>query len=354
MSVHADRAYLFTGRPQVDFFDLKRRQWSTVKTEFKRDDGRAGPAPWPYPNFHVSDYTMQMIGGRMYVFGGSHADASLGTNLFVSLDLETRKWTRLSGTALPTPDYSCPGPRKWPASWVVEDRLYIMYGVADRQGAQMQNQPNAASDAFGYSDFWSWSLKDQKWRREIISGNPPCPRAEMACTYVCISSRTSVDSFAQNFVSKNNKLDQTIIFGGYNPTFPTTYIETGQFFNYSYYADTFIWTPATSKWKQVLTRGFPTYRAQSQVICDPKTGKTLLLGGYTASDYIQSRKPAISRTFSDLWQLCIDEPGGYFDGIDFDEEARTAQAGPWQRCFACGCAGPWKKCGGQCCFFDVG
>ena len=183
MSVHANKAYLFTGRPQVDFFDLNTRQWGFIRTDFKRDDGRAGSAPWPYPNHNLSDYAMQMINGRMYVFGGSHAEASLGTNLFVVLDLATRKWTRLSGTVLPTPDYSCPGPRKWPASWVAQDRIFIMYGVADRQGAQMQNQPEAADDAFGYSDFWSWSLTDQKWRREIISGNPPCPRAEMECMY---------------------------------------------------------------------------------------------------------------------------------------------------------------------------
>jgi hypothetical protein len=97
----------------------------------------------------------------------------------------------------------------------------------------------------------------------------------------------------------------------------------------------------------VLTRGFPTYRAQSQLICDTKSGKTLLLGGYTASDYIQSRKPTVSRSFADLWQLCLDEPGGYFDGVDLEEEARTAQVGPWKRCFACGCAGPCLKCGGE-------
>jgi hypothetical protein len=187
MAVHANKAYLFAGRPQVDFFDLKTRQWGSIKTEFKRDDGCAGAGAWPYPDNHLTDYTMQMVDGRMYVFGGSHAKASLGTNLFVVLDLATRKWTRLSGTVLPTPDYSCPNPRKWPASWVSGGRIYIIYGVADRQAAQMHNQPHAASDAFGYSDFWSWGLTDKRWFREIISGNTPCPRAEMACTYVCTS-----------------------------------------------------------------------------------------------------------------------------------------------------------------------
>ena len=201
MSVHADKAYLFTGRPRVDFFDLKTKQWGSIKTEFKRD-GLATPGPWLYPNNHVSDYTMQMVDGRMYVFGGSHATACLGTNLFVVLDLATRKWTHLSGTVLPTPDYSCPGPRKWPASWVMGDRIYIIYGVADRQDAQRKNQPNAARDAFGYSDFWSWSITERKWRREIISGNPPCPRAEMACTYVCANSSFLLKLFGSKSLCK--------------------------------------------------------------------------------------------------------------------------------------------------------
>lgn len=62
---------------------------------------------------------------------------------------------------------------------------------------------------------------------------------------------------------------------------------------------------------------------------------------------MRSRKGTVSRSFGDLWQLCIDQPGGFFEGVDLDEEARTAQAGPWQRCFTCGSAGPWKKCGGE-------
>lgn len=39
-------------------------------------------------------------------------------------------------------------------------------------------------------------------------------------------------------------------------------------------------------------------------------------------------------------------PGGHFEGVDLEDETRTAQAGPWQRCFTCGSAGPWRKCGG--------
>lgn len=186
MSVHEDKAYLFTGHPQVDFFDLKTKEWGSIATSFMRDNGRAGSASWPYPGKSLTDYAMHMVDGRMYIFGGSHANASLGCNLFVMLDLQTKQWKKLSGTLLPAPDYSCPGPRTWPATWIREDKMYLMYGVADRLGAQMNNQPHGGDDAFGYSDFWSWSFTDNQWRREIVRGNPPCPRAEAGCTYVSV------------------------------------------------------------------------------------------------------------------------------------------------------------------------
>jgi hypothetical protein len=148
---------------------------------------------------------------------------------------------------------------------------------------------------------------------------------------------------------QNAVLNQLIVFGGYSPTIPTFYKEQNETFAYSYYADTFIYdaTATPPKWKQVLTRGFPTYRAQAQLISDPSTGRTFLFGGYTDTEFVPSRKHYISRSYGDLWQLCIDEPGGFFEGVDLEEEARTAKVGPWQRCFTCGCAGPWKKCGGE-------
>ena len=144
---------------------------------------------------------------------------------------------------------------------------------------------------------------------------------------------------------QNSKLNKTIMFGGYSPCLMTDMGRDGCF-DFSYYADTFVFNHTTSSWKQVLTRGFPTYRAQSHLISDPSTGKTFLVGGYTNSDYVPSKKKFISRSFDDLWQLCIDEPGGFFEASDFEMDARTAQAGPWQRCFACSSIGQWRKCGG--------
>lgn len=149
------------------------------------------------------------------------------------------------------------------------------------------------------------------------------------------------------------------MFGGYNPTTPSIAPENDEYFGYSYYADTFIYEPSRDSssqgiWKQVLTRGFPTYRAQAHLASDPDTGKIFLFGGYTNSQFVRDRKHPIARTFSDLWWLRLDvndpeggESVGFFEDVDLEEEARTAKAGPWQRCFNCGSAGPWKKCGGE-------
>lgn len=119
-------------------------------------------------------------------------------------------------------------------------------------------------------------------------------------------------------------------------------------FSFSYYADTFVFDHTTSNWKQVITRGFPTYCAQSHLLSDPSTGKTFLVGEYTNVDYVPSRKKFISRSFDDLWQMCIDKPGGFFDVGDFEKDAKTAQTVPWQRCLACSSIGQWRKCGGAC------
>ncbi|KAJ7735688.1 hypothetical protein B0H14DRAFT_3613313 [Mycena olivaceomarginata] len=284
----------------------------------------------------------------------------------MELDLSTRKWRRLSGTVRVTEhgNYSCPGPRKSPASWVSEDktRIYILFGIFDREEAHRYNELHGETVPFGCSDFWSWSVKEEVWRQERLAGNPPCARLEMACAY-------------------NEKLQKTIIFGGYCPNL-RSYVrlpggQEGEF-PYSYVADTFFfdmvprYTAATAalnatpnanlnaaklefeptrtapKWKQILTPGFPTYRCQAHLACDSTTGRTYMFGGWTNSQYIPTRSKLMAKTFGDVWELRVDVPGGHFEEVDVEEEARVARAGPWQRCFACGAAGPWKKCGGSC------
>ncbi|RDB24340.1 hypothetical protein Hypma_008408 [Hypsizygus marmoreus] len=162
---------------------------------------------------------------------------------------------------------------------------------------------------------WSWDIQAEKWRRERLAGNPPCPRTEIACTY-------------------NETLDKVFVFSGYNPCLPTFFIAKRQRFNYSYFADTFMYQPPNPespphsaplaspalqdrdrqapKWKEVLTRGFPTYRCQAELLSDPVTGKTFLIGGFTNTDGVPSRTDFFSRSFSDVWQLRVEEPGGFF------------------------------------------
>ncbi|KDQ51405.1 hypothetical protein JAAARDRAFT_185207 [Jaapia argillacea MUCL 33604] len=336
MVVHKDRAHLFTGRPSIDYFDLKAEKWGLIPARY--DAG--GSRDWPYRGRSVTDYAMCVVGGKIYVFGGYAKENPLGCNFFMVLDLSRRdlQWERLSGkTGALEADHSCPGPRKHVSSWVnkEQDRIYIMYGEADRQGAFIAGDTHHGKmTSYSYEDIWGWSIPERRWRRERVSGNIPCPRSEMACTY-------------------NSTLNKTIVFGGYSPTLPTVYRETQDQFAFSYYADTFIYEPSTSpegrsKWKQVITRGFPTYRAQASLVSDPKTGKIFLFGGYANSEYIAYEKELTSRTYNDLWQLKIDIPGGYFEGVDMEEESRTARAGPLQRCFTCGNTGHWKKCGGTC------
>ncbi|KAJ7470995.1 hypothetical protein FB451DRAFT_1135262 [Mycena latifolia] len=332
MVVHGDSAYLFTGRLELDVFDLRTLTWSTLPTSFD--------AAWPYPKNDIVDYAMQCVDGTIFVFGGSHALAHVGCDLLMALDLATRRWARLSGTAQPrTASYAGPGPRRLVCSWVGKDRntLFVLYGDANRMSARFNGQAHGSVNSYAHEDLWSWDIRARVWERKRLLGNIPSPRSEMGCTY-------------------NAALDAVIVFGGYAPTVPSHFARKGAVYVFSFYGDTFMLrpdaspesAPAPAAWKHVLTRGFPTYRAQTHLVSDPATGRTFLFGGYVNSEYVPSRSEEESRSFCDLWELRVDVPGGHFEEADVEDEARTARVGPWQRCFTCGSAGPWKKCGGAC------
>jgi hypothetical protein len=63
MAVHKDKAYLFTGRATVDYFDLTACTWDTISTLFKKT---AGSGRWLCPGDELTDYMMQMVNGRLY------------------------------------------------------------------------------------------------------------------------------------------------------------------------------------------------------------------------------------------------------------------------------------------------
>ncbi|KAJ7725797.1 hypothetical protein B0H16DRAFT_1895004 [Mycena metata] len=351
MVVHDNTALLFTGHSTIDAFDLVAERWTSFQTTYTPTpaDRAAGIVDgWPYPRKHSRDGTVILAGDKLYVFGGAHGSSIMGCNLFMQLDLTTRVWRRLSGNvrAPQVADNACPSPRKSAAGWASPDgaRIYLLFGHFDREAAALHNELHGAGEAFGHEDFWSWDVKGESWKRERMGGNPPCARTEHAYVY-------------------NEKLGRVVVFGGYHPTLPTHVVTAGTEvqFNYSYFADTFLYsmTPApdtaspprlSRKWQQVRTAGFPTYRCQAQLAVDAATGRTYMFGGWTNNQYIPTRTKLMSRSFGDVWELRVDLPGGHFEdaAADVEEEARVARAGPWQRCFSCAAAGPWKRCGGSC------
>ncbi|KAH9947500.1 hypothetical protein B0H21DRAFT_738280 [Amylocystis lapponica] len=328
MLVHGGKAYLFKGKPILDYFDLVTERWGQLHTSLADD------SPWPYKRFMVSACTEQVVRGRLFVFSGGVNHLRVGCTLLMALDFRTKKWTRLSASLNgPKPLYFLPGPRTSLSSWVdsKQDRIYIKYGIKNRYGAMQYDQVYGSQDSYTYDDCWSWGIREQEWRQERMVGNVPCPRAEFSCAY-------------------NPKLDATVLFGGYNQQIPDDTDSSSSPFNFSYYADAFILdhSSPTPTWKQVLAQGFPTYRAAAHLHADPDTGRTFLFGGHTNTMFVPSGKHEDVRSFSDLWQLRLDVPGGFIEEVDWEEEMRTAPMGPWHKCFSCGSAGPWKKCSGTC------
>jgi hypothetical protein len=191
MLVHNDSALLFTGRRTVDLFNLASETWSSFQTMYTPTsaDIEAGIVDgWPYPGRECCDATMVISSSKLYVFGGEHGRSIMGCNLFMELDLTTRVWRRLSGyvRAPQAADNSCPSPRKNAAGWASADgtRIYLLFGHFDRDARRM-GELHAANETFGHEDFWSWGVREQRWRRERMSGNPPCARTELAYAYVC-------------------------------------------------------------------------------------------------------------------------------------------------------------------------
>ena len=339
--IYNDKAYLFTGQDTLDYFDLRSETWGSVLTSSL---AKVTGSKHRLPLYSFQPSTQQLVGRHLYVFGGSHVSCAIGCNIFLQLDLDTMKWRKLSGYLSPgrAADYSCPGPRRNASLWVDanEERIYLFGGECDRSAGEMTGELHAASNGYAYEDLWSWDIKNESWRLERLNGNVPCPRSEAACTYVGSFFSCNQNPFLRLHSSalQNPVLNKAVVFGGYNPSFGTQF--DNNFFPFAYFADTFIYCPDEStpiskqshaatgtsdtlsfqnlrgKWKHVLTRGFPTYRAQSQLLTDPTTGKMYLFGGYVNTDWVPSGRAGSSRTFGDVWQLRIDVPGGCFEDVD--------------------------------------
>lgn len=116
------------------------------------------------------------------------------------------------------------------------------------------------------------------------------------CTPSC--PRAAIIEARQNLV-QNPALDTVIAFG-YAPSVPSVGSPSlcgsnKSGFAFSYYADTFVLgrdpaaPVAAPAWTHVLSRDFPTYRAQAQPAVDHATGRMFLFGGYVNAAYVPSR-----------------------------------------------------------------
>ncbi|KIJ44991.1 hypothetical protein M422DRAFT_251632 [Sphaerobolus stellatus SS14] len=123
--VWGDKAYLFTCRLIVDYFNLKKKGWER--------------------NMHIVD-------GKMYKFGGFYIDCLLGNNLLLKLDLQTKTWRRLSGRVQLKPDPLYPG---WTKRALIDNTNIIeshgarRYKPVDRKVRPVPTyMPNPAAQQF--------------------------------------------------------------------------------------------------------------------------------------------------------------------------------------------------------------
>lgn len=218
-----------------------------------------------FPGSQIKAYTCEVYDGRIYYFGGRDGENVIGRNTLVALDLKTLKWDLISGIPELNDDTSLPGVREFHASWILGDKMYISMGNVARQAQWLRsgctNANEGALTDFSYDDLWSYSFQTNKWTHEKFTGNTPSKRTEVAFTF-------------------NKTWNRVLIYGGYCASLmlndPST---VGGVTRYSYFGDTFVWNPETKRWAQVITRGFPTYRAAADLIYDEKTGRTFLFGG---------------------------------------------------------------------------
>ncbi|KAK7455303.1 hypothetical protein VKT23_011176 [Stygiomarasmius scandens] len=184
------------------------------------------------------------------------------SNLFLELDLKTKRRRRLSGTLdIPVKaNLTCPGPRNSSIAWAdkEKDRFYVWSSIADRDRRHNRSgNPHIGDESYSCDDFWRWDFKREVWRKERIEGNPSSPRGERGYTY--------------------NETSRLIVFGGFSPAYHSWFSDQQTTYQYCYHADTFIHgtfpstasnKPPRYKWQQVLTFGFPVYRAYTQLMSD--------------------------------------------------------------------------------------
>ncbi|KAJ6602076.1 hypothetical protein DFH09DRAFT_1481309 [Mycena vulgaris] len=255
--VHDDSAILFTGRPTVDVLNLKTEMWGSFCTTYS-------------PTRHNSH---------------GHGEVRQGAGTY-----RLSPARRLATAISPQPS----------EIWQVA-ATFLLLGNGSRIPTSMEaaglqiatTRPVArlmlAMVLWGYAAPERSASLTQPYRSSAASSAER--HRAMACAY-------------------REKLHETIVFGCYLPSL-STYVLTPSSeieFDYSHFADTFIYdaeptvpahagnpTLSAPRWKQVLTPGFPTYRCQAHLACDPVKRKTYMFGGWPSSAHeallAQRRRP---------------------------------------------------------------
>ena len=180
---YKNRVYVYTGSKNICVFDFASQTWSLAKTK----------GTYKYPqNDMITDFSGCVVAkGKMYIFGGQYDISPVGCNLLHALDLKTMEWECLSGDVVADrASWDVPGPRRYNTMWASKDEetIFIMFGDASRPNAKQKKHKFQADDAQEYADLWSFNIARRTWKKELITGNFPCPRTEMAAAYVSVSN----------------------------------------------------------------------------------------------------------------------------------------------------------------------
>lgn len=254
-----DRAYLFTGHPDLLTFNFLTEKWETGTRTWLRDR----TLQWwdVFSKEQMGYYTFHTIGDMLVFYGGADEDTVIGRNRLIVLDMKTKLWDVLSGTRNAVADNVNPSPKVDAVCWSIGRKLYIGYGNANLAAGRMKYHPEGDHDDYSYCDLWSWDFdKKGKWVKEKLRGNFPCHRTEVAHSY-------------------NRKWKSTIVYGGYAARISYKHPSKVNPFGFSYFADTFLWDEETKLWRMVIAKGFPTYRAGGDMVTDQETGRSYLFGG---------------------------------------------------------------------------
>lgn len=240
----------FCGFKELVLFDLDEEKWVYTPTTFR--------GKWPYED-HLQNASVDMYMFHLFVFGGQvHGGAN--NSVLMVLDMRTLEWRLLGkgdGNNFEEKyNVNWPGSRGSAAYWMDfhRQRFCIMYGSL-MENRLMRGAPD---------DLWSYSILEKKWTRERIRGNFPPPRFFTSAVY-------------------HRGLKSVLMHGGLGSTCCVVHspqpMREEERFKYTLNGDAYIMDTQTGIWRQIVTRGFPTWRSQGHLLVDNDTGKIYLFGG---------------------------------------------------------------------------